>query len=80
MVRMEKTISDNIESLRADLKATWEEVKNAINEMQPNLNTLTARVTEAEVRISDLEDKQRERIRRKPGINSLEAMKTESWK
>ena len=39
--------------MRADLA----ELKNAINEIQSNLNTLTARVTVAEDRISDLEEK-----------------------
>ena len=39
--------------MRADLA----EVKNVINEIQSNLNTLTGRVTKAEDQISDLEDK-----------------------
>ena len=39
------------------MKATREEVNNAINEFQSNLISLAARVTEAEDRISDLEDK-----------------------
>ena len=57
MARLEKTINDNIESIRAEVKAMWKEVKNANNEIQSNLKSLTARVTDAEDRISDLEDK-----------------------
>ena len=57
MASLENTISDNIESLRVEVRANMAEVKNAINEIQSKLNTLTARVTEAEDGISDLEDK-----------------------
>ena len=48
MARLEKTINGNNESLRAEVRADLAEVKNAINEIQSNLNTLTARVTKAE--------------------------------
>ena len=48
MARMEKSINGNIESLRAEMKGELAELKNAINEIQSNLDNLTARVTEAE--------------------------------
>ena len=47
MARLEKNISDKIESLREEVRADLAEVKNAINEIRSNLNTLTAKVTEA---------------------------------
>jgi len=56
IARMEKSSNGNIESLRAEMKAELAERKNAINEIQSNLDNLTARVSKAEERISDLED------------------------
>ena len=60
MCRLEKTINDNIneniESLRVEMRANLEEIKNAMNQMQSKLDALTARVTGAKERISDLED------------------------
>jgi len=46
--RLEKNISDNIESLKAEMRANQAEFKNAVNEMQSKVDTLTARVNEAE--------------------------------
>lgn len=48
IARMEKSINGNIESLRAEMKAELAELKNAINEIQSNLDNLRARVSEAE--------------------------------
>jgi len=48
IARLEKTISSNIESLRAEMRANQAEHKNATNEMQSKLDTLTARVNEVE--------------------------------
>ena len=58
--RLRKNISDNIESLREEMRSNQAELKNAMNEMQSKLDTLTARV-EAEERISELDDKMREK-------------------
>ena len=41
IVRLEKTINGNIDQLRAKVRADPAEFKNAINEIQPNLDTLT---------------------------------------
>ena len=57
IARMENNINGNINSLRAGLRVDLAEHKNATNEIQSNLDTLTARVNEAEDQISDLEDK-----------------------
>lgn len=46
--RLEKTISDNMESLRAEVRSNHAKLKNAMNEIQSKLNMLTARVNEAE--------------------------------
>ena len=63
------------------MKATRDNVNNALNEFQSNLNPLKARVTVAEDRISDLEDKPIEKSdEEKPGTNSLEGLKTELGK
>ena len=43
------------------MRSNQVELKNAMNEMQSKLDTLTARVNEAEEQISDLEDKLIER-------------------
>ena len=60
MCRFEKSINENvnenIESLRAEMRANLAEIKNAMSQMQSKLEVLTARVTEAEERISELED------------------------
>lgn len=62
LIRAElKATRQDVHNVRAELKATREEVHNALNEFQSNLNSLKARVTETEDRISDLEDKQIER-------------------
>ena len=61
IARLEKAFDDKMELVRAEVKATRDDVNNVLNEFQSNLNSLKARVTEAEDRISDLEDKQLEK-------------------
>ena len=61
---LEKNISDNIESLRAEMRCNQAKLKNAMNEMQSQLGALTARVNEAEERISELEDEMIEKKER----------------
>ena len=61
IARLEKAMDDKTELIRAELKATRDDVHNVLNEFQSNLNSLKSRVTEAEDRISDLEDKQIEK-------------------
>ena len=46
--RLQKNISDNIESLRAEMRSNQAEIKNAMNEKPSKLDTLTARVNDAE--------------------------------
>ena len=43
-----KNINENIESLKVEKRANLAEIKNAVNQMQSKLDTLTARVNEAE--------------------------------
>lgn len=57
LFRLEKTISNSIESLRAECRATVAYIKNAMKEMPSKLDTLNARVNKKEEQISDLEDK-----------------------
>ena len=45
-----------MESIRAEVRANLAEVKNAVNEIQSNLNILTARVKKAEDQFTDLEN------------------------
>ena len=71
MCRLEKSINENnenIESLRVEMRANLAEIKNTINPMQSKLDALTARVNEAEERISELKDGMVE-----------EKVKTETW-
>ena len=72
MCRLEKSINENInenvESLRAEMRTNLAEIKNAMNQMQSKLDGLTARVNEAEERISELEYGMLE-----------EKVKTETW-
>ena len=60
MSRLEKSIkenvTENIESLRAEMRANLTEIKNSMSQMQSKLEALTARVTEAEECIRKLED------------------------
>ena len=72
---LEKAMDDKMELIRAEMKATREDVHNVsaelkaisddvhkvLNQFQSNLNSLKAGVTETEERISDLKDKQIER-------------------
>ena len=66
--RLEKNINDNIESLRAGMRSNQAKLKNAMNEMQSKLDTLTARVNKAEERISELEDKMIEKKETKEAL------------
>ena len=58
MSRLEKSINENvaenIESLRAEMRANLAEIKNSMSQMQSKLEALTARVNEAEECISGL--------------------------
>ena len=60
MSKLEKSINENvtenIESLRAEMRANLALIKNSMSQMQSKLEALMARVTEAEERISKLED------------------------
>ena len=60
MSKLEKSINENvtenIESLRMEMRANLTEIKNSMSQMQSKLEALTARVTEAEERVSELED------------------------
>ena len=51
-----KNVNENIESLRAEMRANLVEIKNAMSQMQSKLEALTARVNEAEERMSELGD------------------------
>ena len=62
MATLENTTSSNIESLRVEIRVDLAILINPINEIQSNLNTLTARVTEAEDRTRYLEVKQIEKM------------------
>ena len=52
MCRLEKSvnenINENIESVRAEMRVSLAEIKNALNQMQSKPDALTARATEAE--------------------------------
>ena len=57
---MRKSVEDITESFRAeikDLKSCQAEIRNAITKMQTQMDTITARMDEAEEQISDTEDK-----------------------
>ena len=60
MSRHEKSINENvtenIESLRTEMRVNLSEIKNSMSQMQLKLEALTATVNEAEERISELED------------------------
>ena len=72
MSRLEKSINENvtenIESLRAEMRVDLTEIKNSMSQMQSKLEALTARVTEAEERLSELEDAL---VEEKPKIESV---------
>ena len=61
IARVEKSTSDNIESLRVEMRSTQGELTSAMNEMQSKLDTLTPRVNKAQERVSDPENKLIER-------------------
>ena len=52
-----QSISDNIESLRAERRSNEAERHNATKEILSKLHTLTAGANEAEERTTDVEDK-----------------------
>ena len=60
MSRLEKSINENvtenIESLRTEMRVNLTEIKNSMSQMQSKLEVLMASVPEAEERISELED------------------------
>ena len=47
IARVEKSINDNTESLREEMRSNQGEHTNAMNEMQSKLETLTPRVNKA---------------------------------
>ena len=58
MSKLEKSINENvienIETLTAEMRVNLTEIKDSMSQMQSKLEALTARVTEAEERISEL--------------------------
>ena len=54
--RIKENVTENIESRRMEMRANLTEMKNSMSQMQSTLEALTPRVTEAEERISKLED------------------------
>ena len=84
MVRMMSTleksinenVTENIESLRAEMGVNLTEIKNSISQMQSKLEALMARVTEAEERISELEDGSgEEKTKIESGLKKIHAHK-----
>ena len=78
MSRLEKSINENvtenIESLRSEMRANLTEIKNSMSQMQAKLEALTARLTEAEERISELEDGLvEEKTKIEPGLKKIHA-------
>ena len=78
--RLEKTIkeniNENIEYLRAEMRANLAEIKNSMSQIQSKLEALTARVKEAEERISELEDGLREeKAKIESGLKKIHAYK-----
>ena len=51
-----KNVTENIESVRTEMRANLTEIKNSMSQMQSKLEALVARVNEAEERINKLED------------------------
>ena len=56
LVGLEKSIEHSRESLSAEMRCNQAEIKNALTKMQSKLDVLTARVNEAEERVSDMEN------------------------
>ena len=61
LVSLKKSIKDSSDSLTAELRSNQAKIKNTLMEMQSKLDAVTGRVSEAEERVSDLEDKFMER-------------------
>ena len=57
LVVLGKSIKDSRDSLTAEMRSNQTKIKNTLTEMQSELDALTTRVTEAEERVSDIEDK-----------------------
>ena len=57
LVGLEKSIKDSRESFSAGMRSNQAKIKNTVTEMQSKLDALTARVNEAEERITNIEDK-----------------------
>ena len=76
--RLEKSINEsvteNIESLRMQMRANLTEIKNSMSQMRSKLEALTARVNEAEERISKLEDGMvEEKAKTESGLKKIHA-------
>ena len=60
LIRAElKATRDDVHNVRAELKTISDDVHKVLNEFQSNLNSLKAEVTETEERISDLEAREK---------------------
>ena len=57
LVALEKSIKDSRDFVTAEFRSNQAQIKNPLNDMQSNLDVLTARVNEVKVRMSDIEDK-----------------------
>ena len=60
IARLEKSIEDSRESIAAEIqdpRTSHDELRNAINEMQKKLDTVTVRTEETEEGIGEIEDK-----------------------
>ena len=57
---MEKSVEDTRESFSGEIKSNRVKIKKAISEVQSKMEALTARINEAEERISDIEDQMTE--------------------
>lgn len=57
LARLEKIIRDTRASLSEEIKSKQIEVKNGSSKTHSKLDALTARASEAEKRVSDIEDK-----------------------
>ena len=51
-----ENVTENIETLRAEMRANLTEIKNSVGQILSKLEALTARVNETEEQMSKLED------------------------
>ena len=80
MCRLEKgineNVNENIESLKAGMRANLAEIKNSMSQMQSKLEALWARVNEAEECISELKDGLvEEKAKIKPGLKKKSTLR-----